>query len=198
MIPGKSKIRSFCLTLLFAIVSAFPVMSAQIPGYDSTSPLRDISSVLPPVRGIGFDELAEGIPDKAAMTPDPESAEGISLIATALSWMGTPYRLGGFSKSGVDCSGFLYNVLKATVPELGPFPRQSDEYSGFGLRSETIEPGDILLFAYDKSIYHVGLALSGTTFIHSASEGARTGVIISSLNEGNWGARLYGVRRLRQ
>jgi len=194
---GKSKVRGFCLALLLALFSAPSTQAAQVPGYDSTSLLRDISSVLPPVRGIGFDELTEGIPDMAGIAPDPESEEGVFLIATALSWMGTPYRLGGFSKSGVDCSGFLYNVLRAAVPELGPFPRQSDEYSRFGMESETIEPGDILLFAYDKSIYHVGLALSGRTFIHSASEGARTGVIISSLNDGNWGARLYGVRRLK-
>jgi len=197
MHSGKSEARGFCLAFFLAILCVFPAHAAQIPGYDSTSVFRDIASVLPPVRGISFDELEEGILEKAAIAPDPSSEKGVSLIATALAWIGTPYMLGGFSKAGVDCSGFLYNVLKATVPELGPFPRRSDEYARFGVESETIEPGDILLFAYDKAIYHVGLALSSLTFIHSASEGARTGVIISSLKEGNWGLRLYGIRRLK-
>lgn len=157
----------------------------------------DISAVLPPLRGIGFDELPEGIPDKGPVAPDRSSEAGLSLIATALSWLGTPYRLGGFSRSGVDCSGFLYNVLAAVVPELGPFPRQSDEFASWGAKAESIEPGDILLFAYDKTIYHVGIALSEFTFIHSASQGERTGVIISSLWDGHWRSRLYGVRRLK-
>ena len=197
MRAGRSELRGLFLALILAIPGSLPVLGAQAPGESPAPAFRDISELLPPVRGIGFDELAEGIPDKAAVVPDQASEEGLSLIATALSWLGTPYRLGGFSKSGVDCSGFLYNVLKASVPELGPFPRRSDEYSGFGAASETIEPGDILLFAYDKAIYHVGLALGGLTFIHSASEGARTGVVISSLREGNWNARLFGIRKLK-
>jgi cell wall-associated NlpC family hydrolase len=59
-----------------------------------------------------------------------------------------------------------------------------------------MSPGDILLFARDGAIYHVGIALSASTFIHSASEGERQGVIISSLGDGNWRARLVGIRRL--
>jgi cell wall-associated NlpC family hydrolase len=39
--------------------------------------------------------------------------------------------------------------------------------------------------------------LSETTFIHAASEGARTGVIISSLSDGSWQRRLYAVRRIK-
>lgn len=137
-------------------------------------------------------------PEPAFPEPDVSSLEGISLIAGALAWLGTPYQLGGFSRTGVDCSGFIHNVLNAAVPEMGPFPRQSSGYATFGLGATTIEPGDILLFAQEEVIYHVGLALSESSFIHSASEGARTGVIISSMSEGGWSARLYGIRKLNR
>jgi probable lipoprotein NlpC len=160
-------------------------------------PLVDISNLLPPVRGLDFNEPREELGGTGTILPDETALDGISLIAGALSWLGTPYQLGGSSRSGVDCSGFVSRVLYAAVPKLGPFPRRSDEYVSFGEKTTTIEPGDILLFAYDQAIYHVGFALSANTFIHSASEGARTGVIISSLHEGNWRARLYGVRRLK-
>lgn len=156
----------------------------------------DLAAMLPPVRGLEFNEPYPDLNDRGPVAVEPASEEGLAMIAEALAWLGTPYRLGGFSKAGVDCSGFLYNVLKATVPELGPFPRRSDEYAGFGAKSEEIAPGDVLLFAREGDIYHVGIALSESTFIHSASEGGRTGVIISSLYEGNWRRRLYGVRRL--
>lgn len=186
------------LSLLFvcafagAIAGAAPLEQAG----DSAQAPIDLAALLPPVRGLEFDEPYPDLNDRGPVAVEPASEESLALIAEALAWLGTPYRLGGFSKAGVDCSGFLYNVLKSTVPELGPFPRRSDEYAGFGAKSEQIQPGDILLFAREGGIYHVGIALSESTFIHSASEGGRTGVIISSLYEGNWRRRLYGVRCL--
>lgn len=163
---------------------------------DSAPAPIDLAAILPPVRGLEFDEPYPDLNDRGPVAVEPASEESLALIAEALAWLGTPYRLGGFSKAGVDCSGFLYNVLKSAAPELGPFPRRSDEYAGFGAKTEDIQPGDILLFSREGGIYHVGIALSESTFIHSASEGGRTGVIISSLYEGNWRRRLYGVRRL--
>ena len=194
----RNGVRLRAAFLAFALLCAIGRAQAQEPSVKAASWSQDISTILPPIRGLNFDDPRADISDRGPVSPELFSEEGISLIAAALAWLGTPYQLGGFSKAGVDCSGFLYNVLALTVPELKPFPRRSDGFASVGTEASTIEPGDILLFAYEKAIYHVGLALSSSTFIHSASEGARTGVIISSLREGNWSARLYGVRRLRQ
>lgn len=158
---------------------------------------QDISSLLPPIRGLDFDEPREEVNGGGAIAPDPLASERIALIADALSWLGTPYLYGGRSRSGADCSGFLGSILASALTGSGPYPRKTDEYASFGIGTDIIEPGDILLFALDGDIYHVGLALSADTFIHSASEGARTGVIISSLHEGNWAKRLVGTRRVR-
>ena len=157
----------------------------------------DISKLLPPVRGLDFDEPREEAWGRGAVAPDSLALERISLIADALSWLGTPYLYGGLSRSGVDCSGFLGSVLAFSLSGTGPYPRTSDEYASFGIRTDLIEPGDILLFALDGDIYHVGLALSADTFIHAASEGSRTGVIISSIHEGSWAKSLAGARRIR-
>lgn len=161
------------------------------------SQAQDIARLLPPVRGLDFNEPREDLIGGGIAAPEPRDLEMIDLIAEALSWLGTPYLYGGFSRSGVDCSGFLGSVLAAAMTGSGPYPRKSDEYASFGLRTDQIEPGDILLFALDGDVYHVGLALSADTFIHAASEGVRTGVIISSIYEGNWAKRLAGARRIR-
>ena len=145
-----------------------------------------------------MDEDRPNILAGGSVNPDPMDEGQIHLIAYALSWLGVPYRLGGFSSSGVDCSGFLNRIIAQCFPSLGYIPRKSDEFSGFGEIVDKIAPGDILLFSSEGSIYHVGLALSSTTFIHSASIGERTGVIISSIWDGTWNARLCGVRRIRQ
>jgi len=143
--------------------------------------------------GTGFDE-----PERTLAEPEAASLEEITLIAEALAWLGTPYLPGGFSRSGADCSGFISSLLQSAFPDGGPFPRRSEDYGTFGTEAKSIEPGDILLFARDGLIYHVGLALSDSNFIHSASEGARTGVIITGLGEGSWASRLFGIRRLGQ
>jgi len=194
MTGNRPKKKASVLAILLLLVSrlSYARETASIGATDK----EDISAFLPPVRGLGFNEPRQEIPDKGSIAPEQSSAEKLVLIASALSWLGTPYLLGGFSKAGVDCSGFIHSILASSLPEMGPFPRRSEGYAFIGQEAAAIEPGDILLFAQDKVIYHVGMALSSHTFIHSASEGARTGVIISSLGEGNWGARLFGVRRL--
>jgi len=195
MIGNRSKRRASILAMVLLLVSRLSY--ARETASFGTTETEDISAFLPPVRGLDFNELRQDIPDRGPLAPEYASEQKLILIASALAWLGTPYLLGGFSKAGVDCSGFIHSILSSSIPELGPFPRRSDGYALIGAEAAAIEPGDILLFAQDKVIYHVGLALSSSTFIHSASEGARIGVIISSLGEGNWGSRLFGVRRLR-
>lgn len=192
----KRSLGRLAAALSLFLACAFAGAAPQEPSAGLPQAPLDLAAMLPPVRGLEFNEPYPDLNDRGPVAVEPASEEGLAMIAEALAWLGTPYRLGGFSKAGVDCSGFLYNVLRTTVPELGPFPRRSDEYAGFGAKSEGIAPGDVLLFAREGDIYHVGIALSESTFIHSASEGGRTGVIISSLYEGNWRRRLYGVRRL--
>lgn len=122
-------------------------------------------------------------------------APEIRLVAEALSWLGTPYSFGGEGREGVDCSGFVRAVLAKEFP-LAELPRRSEEFVSFGLPEQgAARPGDILLFASDGAVKHVGIALSELYFIHSASDGPRTGVIISSLEEAYWKRSFAGARR---
>ncbi|MBC7447468.1 MAG: C40 family peptidase [Hymenobacteraceae bacterium] len=102
-----------------------------------------------------------------------------SLIRTARTYTGTPYRSGGTTRLGMDCSG----LLSTTFQEAGfEIPRSSREQSTFGeeLRPRELRPGDLIFFATDggasRRISHVGLvtetpdvATSDVLFIHSSS-----------------------------
>ena len=177
-------------------LSIAAVLLLCLPVQKSYAFLPELESILPVVRGLELNEDRLDIFAGGSIKTDPSDEGGIRVIAYALSWLGVPYLLGGFSSAGVDCSGFLNRTISACFPLLGNVPRRSDEFSGFGVPAENVEPGDILLFSSAGSIYHVGLALSATTFIHSASEGERTGVIISSMGDGNWRSRFAGARRI--
>jgi probable lipoprotein NlpC len=118
------------------------------------------------------------------------------VVAEALAWRGAPYRFGGHTKRGVDCSGFVHEVLAAAEAP-GSLPRRSSDFLAFGSGVEgEVEPGDILLFGSEDAVDHVAIALSRDSFIHAASTGPRTGVIISSLAEESWKARLVSARRI--
>ncbi len=119
----------------------------------------------------------------------------IAFIAEAVDWIGTPYRYGGRGSDGVDCSGFVRAVLIAAGQS--DVPVSSRGFADYGEKVEgDIVPGDILLFAHGGIIDHVGIAVSSDSFIHSASVGTRTGVIISSLSENYWKSSFIGARRL--
>jgi cell wall-associated NlpC family hydrolase len=132
---------------------------------------------------------------------DPLGREGVgamAAVAEALSWLGTPYALGGSSKAGVDCSGFVCEVLKASGLCADP-PRRSADYASFGRPIEGgMEPGDILVFGRGGRIDHVGMALSAESFIHAASEGPAKGVVISRLSEPSWARRFIAARRMEK
>lgn len=102
------------------------------------------------------------------------------VIAEAYSYLGTPYRYGGTSRSGIDCSGFTMKVFGAFGISL-PHGATSQYRMCRSVTTAERAPGDLVFFATGGSgIGHVGIYLGGGQFIHSSTS---SGVIISSLYE---------------
>jgi probable lipoprotein NlpC len=81
------------------------------------------------------------------------------VIQTARTYRGTPYRYGGTTRIGMDCSGLLCTSFKAIDVNL---PRTSNEQSQFGekVRTKEIRPGDLVFFSespFSSRISHVGM-----------------------------------------
>jgi len=121
----------------------------------------------------------------------------LKVIESAKKYLGTPYRYGGMTSAGLDCSGFL---CLSFMDALGvSLPRSAAGLYTWTVRIplERAQPGDFLFFrtGNNNTITHVGLYLGDRTFIHSASAGARTGVIYSSLDEQYWANTFAGAGR---
>ena len=109
------------------------------------------------------------------------------IIAHSYSYLGTPYRYGGTSYSGIDCSGFTMKVFA----QFGIYLPHgaSDQYAlSTPVTTEERAPGDLVFFnTSGYGIGHVGIYLGGGQFIHASTS---RGVIISSLYESYY-ARTY-------
>lgn len=115
-----------------------------------------------------------------------------NLVAQARTYIGTPYVSGGTTSSGMDCSGLLYTITREVLNL--QFPRTvSQQYSYCTtIRDSEREAGDLVFFkTVGDKISHVGLYVGNSQFIHAASDGPNTGVIMSSLNESYWKQHYY-------
>lgn len=96
-------------------------------------------------------------------------------------WMGTPHRLGGMDKRGVDCSGFVTLLYdKIYGKEL---PRTSRDMADNVKRKyeNQLKEGDLVFFSFGgRNIDHVGIYLHNGKFVHVST---RKGVIISNLSD---------------
>jgi len=117
----------------------------------------------------------------------------VSLEAQHEDWKGVPYRYGGLSPRGVDCSGFVYLTF---LSRLGmEVPRTTTELlqSGEKVKRDEIQVGDLVFFRTGPGNRHVGIYMGGKRFLHASTS---RGVMTSSLNNVYWKERYWKARRI--
>lgn len=109
-----------------------------------------------------------------------------SLYHFIVDWYGTPYKFGGTSNKGVDCSGFT-NILFNEIYNI-QLPRISRDIAEKVKRKYTkdLKEGDLVFFSFGNSgvVNHVGVYLHNNHFVHASTS---RGVIISNLSEPYYG-----------
>lgn len=132
-------------------------------------------------------------PATTAARPRGE-ALGHRLAATALEFRGVPYRNGGTSPTGFDCSGLVRYVLARHGLEV---PRQTREQYTAGRRigRNDLRAGNLVFFSTVASgASHVGIALDDDEFVHAPS--SRGVVRVERLSTEYWRSRFIGARRV--
>lgn len=115
------------------------------------------------------------------------------LRAQAERWRGVPYRLGGSSETGVDCSAFVQITFQSRLGV--EVPRTTGELAREGKKvaRDELEPGDLVFFKTGYRQRHVGIYMGGKRFLHAS---VSRGVMTSSLNNVYWKARYWKARRI--
>lgn len=110
-------------------------------------------------------------------------------------WYRTPYRIGGNTKSGVDCSGFVMRTFSDCFAIQLPRTTTAQSKVGIEVGLDEIQTGDLVFFKTGRGPngYHVGIYVKNNQFLHASTKG---GVIYSSLNNPYWNKAFWQVRRL--
>lgn len=189
---NRYKFFYFVASMALLVFSAFHYHPAQAPTFEEITRQEP----LPPD---SLELRKAGIPALEPRDTPPPVALSDSLVLFALELLGTPYRYGGTSPKGFDCSGFVYHVYKQFGLELSRSSKtQSREGSPVAL--EAVQKGDLLFFTgtnpQRRTVGHVGMVISDPDetlqFVHASSNG---GVKVSEL-AGYYQTRFMLARRI--
>jgi cell wall-associated NlpC family hydrolase len=108
-------------------------------------------------------------------------------------WKGTRHRLGGTSRQGVDCSGFVKTVYKDVFNINLPRTTKAQVRQGKSVTFNELQPGDLVFFKPPNYPRHVGIFLSRSQFVHASKT---KGVTISKIDKHYWGKYYWTARRI--
>ena len=130
---------------------------------------------------------------EASEVPFIDAGAAGDVVSFARQFIGHRYVFGGTTPAGFDCSGFTQFVFRNFGINLNR--TAAGQFSnGVAVSREQLAPGDLVMFARNGSIYHVGIYIGGGNMVHSAN--ATRGVTIDSITMGSYGRDFIGGRRV--
>lgn len=126
------------------------------------------------------------------MDVEVEALDNESLYRYIGEWWGTPYRMGGDSRKGVDCSAFVQGLMSSVYGVSIPRVAREQKEQCERIQTENLQEGDLVFFNTRGGVSHVGIYLHNSHFVHASTSG---GVMVSSLEESYWKQRFLGAGR---
>lgn len=123
-----------------------------------------------------------------------EKLSNKKLVEYIHQWWAVPYRIGGSTMSGIDCSNFVKGLTNFAYGL--DLPRTSREQAAYcrEISRDELKEGDLVFFNTGRrGISHVGLYMANNKFVHASTS---MGVVISSLDEPYWKRRYVKSGRL--
>ncbi|MGF1694186.1 NlpC/P60 family protein [Vibrio lamellibrachiae] len=108
-------------------------------------------------------------------------------------WEGVPYRLGGNSFQGIDCSAFVQVAYRDALNVTLPRTTLHQSKLGSSVNYNDASIGDLIFFKTSRTTRHVGVYLGERQFLHASTS---KGVIISRVDNPYWASKFWHFRRV--
>jgi len=108
-------------------------------------------------------------------------------------WKGTRHKLGGTGQGGIDCSAFVRTVYRNAFNMALPRTTKAQLKAGVPVNRDQLQAGDLVFFKPPSYPRHVGIFLTGKTFVHASKT---KGVIVSQIDPHYWGKYYWTARRI--
>ena len=128
----------------------------------------------------------------SAISADDLATVERQLRSEVRQWEGTPHRMGGASRRGMDCSGFVQRLYQDIFDQWIPRSTVLQVQSGQPIDRRQLRTGDLVFFKVPGKGRHVGIYLGQSEFAHASTS---RGVIISSLEDRFWRQAYWTARR---
>lgn len=116
-----------------------------------------------------------------------------ALLSQHQSWQGTPYRLGGETQDGVDCSAFTKLTYRQQFGIHLPRTTKGQAYYGESIHPSSLQAGDLVLFQTNGTKQrHVGIYVEDGVFLHASTS---IGVTLSRLDNPYWSKHYWKAVR---
>lgn len=116
------------------------------------------------------------------------------MVKVATGFIGAPYRFGGTSLKGIDCSSFvqrIYGIFDVTLPRSA----REQAQVGISITRDNLEKGDLVFFHTNRSLGHVGIYIGNNEFVHASSKSK--GVRVDSLDAPYYQKRFQRAIRVK-
>lgn len=170
-----------------------------VPGIGSLSASVLILALLVSVSACSTPHRLSKVADPPTFaTPPPYDGSQSEEVRASLRqayarWRGTPHKMGGTDRNGVDCSGFVRAVFRDTFQIYLPRTTAQQLSAGMAVRRQALRPGDLVFFRPPGYPRHVGIYLSQDKFLHASKS---QGVTVSTIDRHYWEPYFYTARRV--
>ena len=132
------------------------------------------------------------VKDLTELEKDSSEALGEEIVAYAKRYLGGRYVYGGNNlNTGVDCSGFVQQIMKKYGINLERSSRSQYACNGVRISESELRPGDLVYYGNGGRVNHAAIYAGNGQIIHASDE--RTGITMSSLH---YGKPLIGIKRV--
>ena len=189
--PAVTAVRVVSVCVVVALLAGCAGSASR---QDMEAPENYFSMSLPGMEGV-TPQMSPVDPISAHLrnlqTPPPTVVRQ-ALLEQHQRWAGTPYRIGGTTDRGIDCSALVRNVFRDSFDVEFPRSTQDQVHEGRPIDRQELQAGDLVFFRPPGRYNHVGIYVGNGYFLHASTS---KGVIISSLDNSYWQRYYWQSRR---